>query len=228
MKNQFVLFTFILIAFALNVQAQDGYTTKQLTDLVGQLNWDRRIQEGNDNIAGTPYLEEEFKNGDVYYDKEFKVEQVPLRLNLYNDEFEYKVKNTVMAFADPGHIDKIVIDTDVYIYLDQDTGPELHGFVKKWNEQLPSIVTKMKTEFLNKEEPKPFEDTKPDRFDRKLDKNYVMVGNSEFEKISSVKKLIKYLGDHNSELTSFAKKEKISSGDPEELAKLLEYFHSLK
>ena len=85
----------------------------------------------------------------------------------------------------------------------------------------------MKTEFLEKEEPKPYVEAKPDRFERAYDKNFIMLSGSEIEKVSSVKKLIKLLGNHTSELTSFAKKEKISSGDAKEIARLLDYYHEL-
>ena len=133
-----------------------------------------------------------------------------------------------MAFADPRHIDKIVIENEIYIYIDKSMGAEVFGFVKKWNAKLPTVLTKMKIEFLNKEDPKPFEDTKPERFERAMDKHYIMKSKNEIVKVTSVKKLIKYLGTHTEELSIFAKEEKISAGDPEELAKLLEYYHELE
>jgi len=230
-KKQLLLIVFVLSFSVFTVQAQDTYMTKQLTDMIGQLNWDRNSLQGNTDhtdIAGSPYLYEDFKNGDVYYDKKFKVENIPLRLNLYSGDFEYMEKNIVMAFSDPSHIDKVVIGDEVFIYLDKATGNQVSGYVKKRNDKLPCLLTKMETEFLNKEDPKPFEDPKPDRFHRTLDKNFIMMSDSEIEKVTTVKKLIKLLGNHSSELTSFAKNEKISSGDPEELVRLLEYFHSLE
>ena len=57
---------------------------------------------------------------------------------------------------------------------------------------------------------------------------YIMNADGKIERIKSVKKLIKYLGSHQEELSRFAKKEKISANDPKELAKLLEYFQDLE
>jgi hypothetical protein len=226
-KRRFFLLTTFLAFSIFKINAQEGYTTMQLTDMIGQLNWERNMREGNPNIKGSPYLHDEFIKGDVYYDKKFKVEQIPLRLNLYNDEFEYQVKSTVMAFSHPNKIDQVVVGEEVFIYLPETPGNMVSGFVRKWNNKSPCLITKMKAEFFNKEDPKPFEETKPDRFERALDKNFIMMSDSEIEKVTSVKKLIKLLGDHSSELTAFAKKEKTSSGNAEELGQLLEYYHQL-
>ena len=70
-------------------------------------------------------------------------------------------------------------------------------------------------------------DPKPDRFEKGANKYYIMKSVQEIEKVTSIKKLIKFLGDHNSELTKFSKEEKISASNDEELAKLVDYFHSL-
>ena len=85
----------------------------------------------------------------------------------------------------------------------------------------------MKVDFLKKDEPKPYEESKPDRFERAHDKHFLMKSQSEIEKIVSVKKLIKSLGTHQQELSAFAKKENISSVDSVELAKLLDYYNGL-
>lgn len=55
-----------------------------------------------------------------------------------------------------------------------------------------------------------------------------MISENEIENINSMKKLIKSLGDHEVELSDFAKKEKISAGDPVELAKLCNYYKILE
>jgi len=47
------------------------------------------IQE-KEYIEGSRYLHEKFISGEVYYDDNSKVLQVPFRLNLHNDEFEYR------------------------------------------------------------------------------------------------------------------------------------------
>ncbi|MCK5468824.1 MAG: hypothetical protein KAI99_09945 [Cyclobacteriaceae bacterium] len=209
------------------LHAQFDYTIMELNDMVGQLKWNKNIHADNPGIKGSPYLYEEFQSGEVYYDKKYKVVQIPLQYNLYNDEFVYEYKNVTMAFANPGSIDKIVIGDEVFIYIEKDKQKKVSGFVKMWNDQYPTVLTKMNVDFLKKEQVQPFTEQKLDRFERTLDKHYLMKSQNEIEKISSVKKLIKSLGNHLSELSDFAKYEKISANDPEELTKLLEFYHGL-
>ena len=181
----------------------------------------------NPDIFGSPYLNEEFKEADIYTNDKYKISKVQMRYNLYNDEFQFKNKNMIMAIADPGRIDKIVIGDELFIYLNDKKQKTVSGYVKQWNSQLPAVVTKMKVNFFEKEKPKPYVEPKPDRFERAQDKHYLMKSKNEIENISSVKKLIKSLGDHEVELTEFVKNKKISAGDPVELARILDFYHSL-
>lgn len=221
-----VLFLFSILPISL--YAQDTYVASEIRNLVGRLNWNKTIQPTSNEIQGSPYLNDEFQLGEVYYDGKYKISQLPLRYNLYNDEIEYKEKNAIMAFADPNNIDKVVIEDQVFIYIKHGKKSEVSGFVQMWHDKLPTVLTKMKIDFLNQEEAKPYVEPKPDRFERGYSKHYLMKCLHEIERIVSIKKLIKSLGAHQAELSAFAKKEKISSSDPEELAMLLNYYHELE
>lgn len=150
----------------------------------------------NTEISGLPYLWHDFRNGDVYYDGKFKIPGVPVNLNLYNDEFEFKEKNTILAFAEPEKLDKILVDEERYLFVRKNSGAEVSGFVKLWNDKMPTVVSKMKVVFRKKDDPKPYVKTKPDRFERVSDKYYIMKSEKEIAKITSLKKLIRYLSNY--------------------------------
>ena len=182
------------------------------------------------NVAGSPYLSEEFTPGDIYYNLgKNKIEELPVRYNIYNDQFEYKGQRGIMAIGSPQNIDSIVVDDEVFILIPKRPGHNLSGFVRKLNHESPLLLTKMNVEFFKREEKKPFDldDPKPDRLERMEDRYYLMKDESDIQKISTVKKMIKYLGKHNAELTKYAKKEKVNVTDPESLLKLLQYSHTL-
>jgi len=180
-------------------------------------------------LQGTPFLDDEFKNGDIYFGGKYKIEQIPLRLNLYNDQLEYKSEDGIMAFGNPDRIDKVVIGNEVFIFLPKSPLYKISGFVRLGNLNFPSIITKMTVDFFKREDPKPFDLAEPklDRLERAADRYYLMKSKHEIKKVSSVKKLIKYLGKYNSELTDFSRKEEFSANDEEELVKLLDYYHEL-
>ena len=150
-----------------------------------------------------------------------------MRLNLYSGEMEYKNMNAVMVFADPAKVDKVVIGEEIYIYLNKGKSSPVNGFVRMWNEGYPTIISKMNVNFLKMEPAKPYVDPKPDRYERAPDEQFIMLENGDIEKIGSVKKLIQALGSHESELSAYAKKEKISASDASKLASLIIYFKQL-
>ena len=193
-----------------------------------QLNWNKTVSSNSPDIDGSPYLHDEFQEGVVFYDGKYEFSNLQLRYNLYNDEIEYKENNVVMAIVGQEKIDKVIINDEAFIYIKKGTLKSLSGLVKMWNKETPSVITKMGVEFLKKEPAKPYVEALPDRFERSHSKHYMLKSETEIEKITSVKKLIKYLGNYEPELTEFSKKEKISPNDINELAQLMDYYHTLE
>ncbi|NJN25377.1 MAG: hypothetical protein HC819_05090 [Cyclobacteriaceae bacterium] len=185
--------------------------------------------EGNDsNIDGSPYLADDFANGNIYYEGKYEVSDVPLRYNIFNDEMEFKIKEIIMAIANPKKLDKVLIGEEVFVFLNMQNGSDPSGYAKKWNSGYPALLTKMKVIFQDQEAPKAYVDAKPARFVRSNDEHFVMVAPEKIEDVKSVKKLIEALGGNQQELTAFAKKEKISANKPEELSRLLDFYQKLK
>ncbi len=229
MKTHIFLFILILGFSSITLFAQDDYISIGLGDLVGQLNLNNTIQPPSSEIEGSPYLNSEFQVGEVYYNKKYQISHLPMRYNLYNGDLEYNSNNAIMAFANPELIDKVIIGNDVFIFIERGRQSNLvSGFVKMWNDQFPTIISKLKIEYLKKEPAKAFEESKPARFKKKNDIHYLMKSPEDIEKIKSVKKLIQSLQNHQGELTSFSKREKISSNKPEEMARLLNFYHGLE
>lgn len=182
-----------------------------------------------DYIEGTRYLHDDFRKGYVFYDGNSKSLQLPLRLNLHNDEFEYMENDSVFAFGEPNLIDKVIMEDEVFIYIDKSIDTNISGFVRISNTELPCILTKMKVDFFKKAASlSPSVKSTPDRFVRIDDRNYLMITETEFLSVVSVRKLISLL-DHAQELTEFAKEEKIygRSQSGAEMAKILDYYHTL-
>ena len=223
---KYVLFLTIII----NLTTIDGLFSQAEVPITFNQQFLLTTQHNINNIAGSPYVFDEFKNGNLYYGGGNNVEQIPLRLNLYTDQLEYKSKDGIMAFGNPERIDSVVFEEDIFIYIQKSPLYKVSGYVKLLNNNLPSVLTKMKVDLFKREDPKPFdiEDPKPDRFERVTDSYYIMISDYEIKKITSVKKLIRYLGSHSSELMDYSKEEGISANDPEELTKFLNYYHELE
>ncbi|GJM30351.1 MAG: hypothetical protein DHS20C17_29860 [Cyclobacteriaceae bacterium] len=184
-----------------------------------------------ENVEGTPYLYEEFKPGDIYYGGEHKIEQIPLRLDIFHDRLEYKdEKGAVMAFGNPEMMDYVKIGKEVFIYLPKNPSYKISGFLKMWNTRMPCLLSRMNVNYLKGEEAKPYDlhPGRPDRLERVQDIQYVMRSRNDVEKVSSIKKLIKYLGAHEAELSEYAETADLSPKEPEKLVKLVNYYHQLE
>lgn len=219
----------LLFYFIFNSLSQAQFSVVTLNNLTRELNSGIAAGNSNPDIKGSPYLDVEFEKGEVYYGGKFLVKDVALRYNMFNDVMEFKNEKTIMNLDVSMNINKVIIGDDVFINVKKSSDKSTpKGFIKLWNDQYPSIATKMQAEFFEKEAVQAFAEPRPARFERKIDENFLMRKEGEFERVKNVKKLIQSLGDYQSELSTYAKKQKISSNDPAELGQLLSYYHSLK
>jgi hypothetical protein len=101
--------------------AQSAFVDVPVSDFMNRVNKNNQLEFNQPDIEGTPYLNEEFIDGAIYYDGKYRIPSIPLRVNLYNDAMEYKDKNTILAVAKPERIDKIIIDDQTFIYLKKKT-----------------------------------------------------------------------------------------------------------
>jgi hypothetical protein len=224
--KKYVLAGIMQIVAFVGSMAQETYVSTNISEFFNQVNRNKTIQPGNPNIQGSPYLADEFIAGTIYFDKKYKIEKVPLRLNLFNGDLEFKDKNVIMAFSEPARIDKVMLGEQTFIYL-PDEKEAISGFVRRWHTHAPLILTKMKVDFYNKEPEKGYSQPKPDRFEKALDKHFLLTTDGRIEKVSSIKKLIATLGNHESELTEYARSNKISTSKIDDLVNFIEYYHSL-
>jgi hypothetical protein len=68
---------------------------------------------------------------------------------------------------------------------------------------------------------------KPAGYDRESDEFYYQVGNGQLQELGSIKSMIASLPDRQEELSTFAKKEKISAGKEQKVVKFVRYYNSL-
>lgn len=218
MRKLAYLFILLIIA-SYPVKSQ---TINNSNDLAG--GWVKYPPVDENYIDGTRNLYDDFRRGTVYYRNSVDL-NVPLRLNLHNDEFEYVKNDTLYILENLAHLEKVELESQVFIYLEPISETHVSGFVIRWNTMLPAVITKMKVNF----HPKEFETFgyKKKRFEREEDRHYLMNSDLEIVRIASVKKLLNLLDSHSSELKRYAKAEKISGRNPADMAKILDYYQKL-
>jgi len=215
-------FTYLFILLIIASYPVKSQTINNSNDLAG--GWVKYPPVDENYIDGTRNLYDDFRRGTVYYINSVDL-NVPLRLNLHNDEFEYIKNDTLYILENLAHLEKVELEGQVFIYQEPNSETHVSGFMIRWNTKLPAVMTKMKVSF----HPKEFVafGYKQKRFEREEDRHYLMNSELEFVRITSVKKLINLLDSHTSELKRYAKAEKISGRNPAEMAKILDYYQKI-
>lgn len=233
------VFLLILIGFDVHIYAQNPdqvITEYQLQSfLEGKLLFATNIESLYEGVKGTPYFNEEWKTGDVYFLDGTKIIQINIRYNIYQGELEFKNSTSGQIFV----INRNMID-GFKINEQKDSLHFTYISLKPYKQGDKSIVQVLyegKTRLLLKHK-KAFKKADyqgayaiGEKYDEyKDDKDYYLVTDSEtIQKIRLNKKsVLKALGDNQSVLKEFASMNQIDFKNPGDILKLLVFYDSQK
>jgi hypothetical protein len=233
MKSKIVSFlTLILFIQLSNLQAQNiYYLNKQIVDALDRIARLKNMDQQLSQIGGSPYDHDDFVKGDIYYDVNWRYPDVPMRYNIYNDEMEIKPdgQKQVYAIVPEKRIKKIAFASDTFVVAEYELKRDLvPGYFKELAHGKIDLLAKPRVEFREKEVDKGFVEPQPDRFIRMQDEYYIRKKGKMAEKLPKLKNLIEYMGDHQKQLEKYAKENKISSGNIEEITQFISYYNSLE
>ncbi len=224
----FVVGIFILLPSSF-VFAQFGQVVdRNLVNLRDEFVFRKRTSNERKKIDGSPYLIEEFLNGHIIYKNGQQFNNIPLRLNVFFNEIEYLSEDKIYALKNNLAVDHIIIDRDTLVYEKYEHNKVMeYAYFRRLVEGKTELLVKSNIELLEAQPAQGVVSSKPARYDQRSDNYYLKLPDGYVEKISSIKKLIKKLDDHSSELTAYVREERISSKNQEELIEFVNYFNSL-
>lgn len=145
-----------------------------------------------DVVRGSPYLNDHFIVGTVYYNGFNEVSLLPLRYNILTDEFEVVKNDSIYIFAEPGQIDRIILEDEIFTYVEESQEHDLHGFVKMWDFEVPTIFTKIQRSVAVKDNPSHphilYDYTNPVTIHPMRDEHFMMKSGTEFVRIRGLKR----------------------------------------
>jgi hypothetical protein len=181
--------------------------------------------------VGNPYVDKEFQPGEIIFFDSSLVKDLPLRLNTYTDNIEFKKNDTIMALANPEMVVRISFGYRNFIFSKYKEG----SFIKQgYLEVLADGNTKLllHREAVVKREKLPasnYEGGNYRDYFRNSETYYIKKGDAVAEKISRSKKsILKTLGDHKAELEKFISDKHLKLSKTEALIDLIYYYNSLK
>jgi hypothetical protein len=176
------------------------------------------------DIEGSPYLNNDFIDGVIYF-KDTSGIKLPLRYNIYANEMEYQLKGVSYLVGNPQSLNKILLGESVFLYL-----PFIQngGYFELLESGKCFLVQKRTVRFKPAEGPKPIEGTiSRAKFTREPDIFFIIVNDSKTIEITTMKSVINALQDQKLNIESFIKKEEIKNAKKENLIKIAEYYNSL-
>ncbi len=205
-----------------------GAITDFLLEAMDKTNTNWVLDGKREDIDGSPYLKDDFELGEIELIDNSVFTDILLRYNIYNDEIEYQDGGKNYSISAKHTLNKITIRDDIFVVeIYESSVGEKQGYFTLLANGEVKLLRKYNMELTDKVPARALQDPEPRKFIRKKDIYYVKEGLKRIHEFSNVKKLIEHLGDHQDELKTFTKKEKISSNNPEELAELINYYNSL-
>jgi hypothetical protein len=225
-----ITFSFIQIMYAQMITA--GYEIKEATDFYKYSSALKHrpfetLTEAD--IKGSPFLHEEFTEGSVYTTSKTQFVSVPLRYNIYNDQIEFR-NNDGQAFeiAVPEVIEKVEFGEYHMEYLPYLLSKKLkRGYFNVLEKGHASLYSKPKVLFEEAKNPAAYQDAQPAKFTRRPDEYYIKVGMDAAKPVYKSKDLEEVFPDHQKEVISFLKKNKLRHNNPDHIKKLVQFYNSL-
>jgi hypothetical protein len=221
----------IILVISCNSFAQVDYQISSALDLfrsnqMATGDFSKTIAE--ENIDGSPYLNDDFINGTVFTTSKLQYVDIPLRYNIFNDDIEFRTnEDKVMAMATPEIIERVTFGEYEMVYAPFAVQKKIRrGFFKLVITGKISLYARPEILYQQPEEPGAYKEAKPAKFVNKPDTYYLRNGLNEAIKVDKKNDVIDFFPEHNNEVAAYIKKNKIKTNKEVDLKELVEYYNS--
>ncbi|PKP35819.1 MAG: hypothetical protein CVU00_00645 [Bacteroidetes bacterium HGW-Bacteroidetes-17] len=196
----------------------DDFLTNQEKSLL-----QRSILKVSD-IEGSPYLDKTFVKGSVITRDSLQYQNVPLRYNIYNDEFEFKVnEEKYLVISEPSSILKISIEDAAFIYLKKDNK---YGYYQLLNDDKIKLLLRYNVKFRQANVSNGINQARPPKFNRGSDTYYIQIGYNEPQQIKNKKDIDLIFGSKDNTIKELIKKERIDIRKESDLLKFVKLLNT--
>jgi hypothetical protein len=179
-------------------------------------------------VKGTPYLDDDYVNGTIVLAT--NVRTAPLRYNAYKDLIEFQVDGQPRVLDPSTTIKKVNLGEATFVVekFMTDKGVLKYGYFALLDTGKVNLFAKKSVKFTPGMKGRALDGgDQPAEYRRAPDAFYFKLGDGELIEIKSIKTFIAALPEKQDEMSAFAKKEKISPRNEEELIQFVKYYNSL-
>jgi len=188
----------------------------------------------DNEIEGSPYLNNDFIKGYVVTIDSLKYIDIPLRYNIYNDEIEFEQNANVFALDNPLNYNEISIGTHIFLYLAFESGSGDNQNKSTYFEVLnPTqdllLLKRFGVQFNKVTSAQGYVEAQPANFKKTPERFYLKFKNNELAKeVGNLKSTLSMFSDRSDEIASFIKKRKLKLRKEEDLITIVNYYNGLK
>lgn len=181
-------------------------------------------------VKGSPYLNNDFEDGQVYINSKVKSLGYRLRYNIYTDEFEIfnSEKNKIVAlFKTSDYICKIKGVTYKYFsYTDVNANEKDGYFVELLTAKIPLYLKYRSVYHPAQPSDNPLSYDKPASFS--TSKDYYLLKDGKMQLLPTKKsKFFPVFGQNQNKIKQFVKKNKLKISKEKDLIKIVQYYNTL-
>lgn len=172
-------------------------------------------------IAGNPYFNKEFISGNILKTNGAEIKDIPLRYNIYTNNFEFLKDHVAQNILAPTEIDKITMSGHTFVYTRYMTSKNIrYSYFQIITKGKYQLLKMHKVVFERAEEKNTGWDSS--RFVSATPNYYLRYGDGLAHLIDSQKKLIKTLQPIQEEVIDFIQENRINAKDENKLIELVE------
>jgi hypothetical protein len=225
MKTLFILIAFLIIGHSSFSQAIDNVHTlhDQYTLEKSRLN---ALDPGRySQIAGSPYLSEEFVKGEVIINDSIHYEEIPLRYNIFSDRMEYiDAQERVLEVNTAMHRFVFNLDDRIFRLLQYNDGTGIkRGMLEVMVDGETRLYRKYNMAIVGGTLPTGYQGAKPTRFNKTKDQFFIATGGRIPVLITKRKDLIKNLEAVNPRIDQYLKTNQVRLSSEQSLIDIVEY-----
>ena len=182
------------------------------------------------DIEGSPYWNDEFKEGTVFTKSKTQYSGISLRYNIYSDQVEFlQDEERVQVIAAPETIEKIEMNGHSLVYIPYLSGKKIKRgfFIEVENGEKATLLLRPQVSLRDAKGPGAYQESEPPRFVRGSDDFYIRIGEEPAAFIARKKDLREIFPTFQKEVISYIKKHRIRPGKQDQLRDLVRYYNSL-
>jgi hypothetical protein len=223
MKHTWIICLFMMSEIQLFAQTQLQIDATQLNDNVNIMNGYKK----STYVEGTPYLNDNNTVG-VFYQKNKTVVNMPTKLNMYYDSFEYMVDEKTYLVK-PNAIDSVSINNETYVFENFSIRGEISPKVVKVLDYKGTnrLYIYKGVDLIPEVKPAGYIDPKPARFEWR-DPIYIFKINGKIIVLKNFKGIIELYPKFENSIKKYIKENHIRINNPDNLKNLLCYISQIK